>query len=204
MSARPCGWVKVCGLTTAEAVSAALEAGVDAIGFVFAESARRVEPERACRLAEPARGRVRCVAVTKHPDAALLERIERDFAPDMLQSDLEDFARLRPGSRAERLPVLRAGRPLPDPLPARLLFEGPISGMGRVGDWDEAARLAGMAELVLAGGLRPENVRAAIRHVRPYGVDVSSGVEVEPGVKSPQRIHDFVREARAAFRELNA
>lgn len=200
----PAGWVKVCGLTTADAVSAALEAGVDAIGFVFAESVRRVEPLRACELAAPARGRVRCVAVTRHPDAVLLERVEREFSPDVLQSDLEDFARLRSTLRAEALPVLRAGRPLPDPLPARLLFEGPVSGTGRVGDWREAARLAARTQLVLAGGLRADNVRDAIRSVRPYGVDVSSGVESAPGIKSPQHIHDFVKEARAAFQELNA
>ncbi len=198
------GWIKVCGLTTAEAVDAALEAGADAIGFVFAASVRRIEPERACRLAEPARGRVRCVAVTKHPDGALLERIERDFAPDILQSDVEDFGRLRPSLRAEPLPVLRSGRPLPDPLPLRLLFEGPVSGTGRVGDWDEAARLAARAQLVLAGGLRPDNVRDAIRSVRPFGVDVSTGVEVEPGIKSPRKIHEFVMAARAAFQEMHA
>lgn len=204
MSARTQGWVKVCGLTTAEAVGAALEAGVDAIGFVFAESVRRIDPARARELAAPARGRARCVAVTRHPDAALLERIAREFAPDVLQSDIEDFTALPPTLGAERLPVLRAGRPLPDPLPARLLFEGPVSGIGRVGDWQEAARLAGSTELVLAGGLRPDNVRAAIRAVRPYGVDVSSGVESEPGIKSPHKIHDFVSAARAAFLELNA
>jgi phosphoribosylanthranilate isomerase len=198
------GWVKVCGLTTAEAVSAALEAGVDAIGFVFAESVRRVEPEQARRLAEPARGRARCVAVTRHPDPALLERIEREFAPDVLQSDVEDFARLPSTVRAQALPVLRAGRSLPEPLPPRLLFEGPVSGTGRIGDWDEAARLATRTELILAGGLRPGNVGVAIRRVRPYGVDVSSGVEVAPGLKSPQKIHDFVKEARATFQELIA
>lgn len=204
MSAAGGGWIKVCGLTTAEGVSAALEAGVDAIGFVFADSVRRVDAERARSLAVPARGRVRCVAVTKHPDAALLERIERDFAPDVLQSDIEDFATVPATFRAQRLPVLRAGRPVPDPLPARLLFEGPVSGTGVVGDWREAARLATLTQLVLAGGLRPENVRDAIRSVRPYGVDVSSGVEAAPGIKSPQHVHDFVKAARAAFQELNA
>jgi phosphoribosylanthranilate isomerase len=87
---------------------------------------------------------------------------------------------------------------LPDPLPERLLFEGPVSGIGETADWSKAAALARRTQLILAGGLNPSNVADAIKRVKPFGVDVSSGVESSPGVKDAQKILDFVRAARAA------
>lgn len=201
------GWIKICGITDAEAVSAAVEAGADAIGFVFAPSVRCVLPEMAAQLAAPARGRVRCVAVTRHPDAASVQQILRQFAPDVLQSDAADFATLDLAPGCEVLPVYRsgqmsAGQSGSAPLPARLLFEGPASGTGQTSDWHEAAALAARTALILAGGLHAGNVGEAIARVRPHGVDVSSGVEAAPGRKSPQKIFDFVKAARAAFESL--
>jgi phosphoribosylanthranilate isomerase len=81
-------------------------------------------------------------------------------------------------------------------LPPRLLFEGLTSGAGVPCDWTAARRVARRTELVLAGGLNPANVAAAIEAVQPFGVDVSTGVEVRPGVKSPTEIMNFVRAAR--------
>lgn len=196
-------WIKVCGMTTPEAVEAAVAAGVDAVGFVFAKSVRRVDPATARVLAAPARGRVACVAVTQHPEARALEEILTVFVPDLLQTDAIDLAALPPGAiRCPVLPVVRAGMTPPEPLPARLLFEGPVSGSGATADWQGARELATRTELVLAGGLRTTNVAAAIDRVRPYGVDVSSGVESQPGVKSPREILEFVNAARAAFLEM--
>lgn len=197
-------WIKICGMTDARAVAAALEARVDAIGFVFAPSARRVQPLEAARLAQPARGRLACIAVTRHPDQALLEEILRDFAPDALQTDAEDLAALRVPRALGLLPVLRSGGALPATLPQRLLFEGPASGAGRRSDWDQARGLARGSELVLAGGLDADNVAAAIARVRPFGVDVSSGVEAARGVKSPEKIIRFAAAAREAFEEIGA
>jgi phosphoribosylanthranilate isomerase len=201
-------WIKICGMTSEQAVAAAVGAGVDAIGFVFAPSVRQLEPARAAELAVPARGRVRCVAVTLHPTQELLERILREFDPDVLQIDLEDLVRLRLPSSLSVLPVLRAGATTPDTspsgawpraLPQRLLFEGLRSGTGLATDWGQAAVLATCTQLVLAGGLSALNVAAAIAAVRPFGVDVSSGVEAAPGHKDPRRIVEFVQVARAAF-----
>jgi phosphoribosylanthranilate isomerase len=201
-------WIKICGMTSTEAVSAALEAGVDAIGFVFAPSARRLEPAAAAQLAAPARGRALCVAVTLHPQHSLLEEILTVFQPDLLQTDAADLLALPTLAQAQvaagalqLLPVFRGAAELPDPLPTRLLFEGPASGTGQVSDWSRAAQLAMRTELVLAGGLGAANVAAAIRAVRPWGVDCSSGVEASPGVKSRAKIMEFVQAARAAFRE---
>ncbi len=79
-----------------------------------------------------------------------------------------------------------------------ILLDGRMSGHGEIGDWNAAARIARIARVVLAGGLSPENVAQAIRVVRPYGVDVSSGVESSPGVKDPDRIAAFAAAVRAA------
>jgi phosphoribosylanthranilate isomerase len=87
----------------------------------------------------------------------------------------------------------------PVTLPSRLLFEGARSGSGATGDWLVATRLAAASELILAGGLNAHNVAEAIGTVRPFGVDVSSGVELTPGHKSPQKIAEFVQAACAAF-----
>jgi len=191
-------FVKVCGLSSAEGVAAALEAGVDAIGFVFAPSVRRVTPAVAAQLAAPARGRALCVAVTLHPSAAEVEEILDVFSPDLLQTDLADAETLSPRARARLLPVLREGAALPVRLPARVLYEGVVSGTGRTADWTLAHAVARQTEALLAGGLNPDNVAEAIRTVRPWGVDVSSGVESSPGVKSPTKISAFLAAARAA------
>lgn len=198
------GWIKICGMTTAEGVAAALAAGVDAIGFVFAPSVRRVTAERAAELALPVRRQLTCVAVTQHPDQYAIDEIVRELRPDLLQADVEDFAQLRLPHRLARLPVVRSGSAPLAEYPLRVLFEGAHSGSGAVADWQRAAELAGQTRLILAGGLSAGNVGAAIRAVRPFGVDTSSGVELRPGVKCAAKILEFVRAARAAFAELGA
>lgn len=194
-------WVKICGLTTPEAVDATLAAGADAIGFVFAPSPRQVTPAFAAQLAAPARGRAACVAVTRRPAPQLIAGILREFRPDALQTDIEDFPTLALPRELALLPVIREGRE-PRVKPARFLFEGPESGAGCTRDWSRASKLARTYEIILAGGLNPSNVAAAIAAVSPFGVDVSSGVEDRPGVKSPEKIAHFIGAARAAFREL--
>lgn len=198
-------WIKICGMTGEAAVGAALAAGADAIGFVFAPSVRQVGVKQAALLAAPARGRVRCVAVTLHPSQAQVEAILDGFRPDVLQTDLPDLAHLQLPEQLELLPVVRLGTAprfaLPAELPQRILLEGPRSGAGVATDWTVAADAARRTQLVLAGGLSPDNVAAAIAAVRPFGVDVSSGVESAPGVKDTHRIEAFVRAARAALAE---
>jgi phosphoribosylanthranilate isomerase len=189
-------WIKICGMTTPAAVSAALAAGVDAIGFVFADSVRRVTPEFACELAAAARGRVRCVAVTRQATQQELDFMLATFAPDVLQADAHDLNGMRLPSQLSVLSVVRAGTQPPKPLPARVLFEGPMSGTGLACDWEAARALARRTELVLAGGLTARNVAAAISAVQPFGVDVSSGVEERRGIKSPRQIARFVEAAR--------
>jgi phosphoribosylanthranilate isomerase len=194
------GFIKVCGMTDAAAVEAALDAGADAIGFVFAASMREVTPAQAAALAAPARGRALCVAVTLHPDAARVAAIMAVFQPDVWQTDWQDYIALpAPPVSVATLPVLRDAAAAAALSPGRVLFEGPRSGTGQVADWSAARRVAATREVVLAGGLNPANVAEAIAAVRPFGVDVSSGVEAAPGRKDPARIHEFVTRARAAF-----
>jgi phosphoribosylanthranilate isomerase len=192
-------WIKICGITTAQALEAALAARVDAIGFVFADSPRQLTLEDAVKLAAPARGQVRCVAVTRHPSQRYLDDILAVFRPDMLQTDTEDLRELQLPQQLELLPVFRGWDPQQGKLPARLLFEGATSGSGTPCDWTSAQRLARRTQLVLAGGLDPDNVATAISAVRPFGVDVSSGVEERPGVKSPAEVARFAAAARSAF-----
>jgi phosphoribosylanthranilate isomerase len=201
-------WVKICGLTTRDAVDAAVAAEADAVGFVFAPSQRQVTAAQATQLTQGVPRRVVRVAVMLHPTQSQLDEVWSAFRPEVLQTDAEDLATLRLPTELAVMPVLRSvGRLKADPQellgPAlaghkRILFEGPVSGVGSTSDWQSAAQLARTTQLVLAGGLNATNVAAAIAAVRPFGVDVSSGVEASPGVKDPSRIHEFVRRARAA------
>ena len=198
-------WVKICGLTTADAIEAAAGAGVQAVGFVFHEgSPRNLDVEAAAALQRSVPRDVERVAVFLHPAQSLVDAVLARVRPDWVQLDAADVAELRlpPGQRV--LQVLRSGAALPHPLPARFLLESPRSGAGEAADWVEAAGLATRAELVLAGGLSAANVAAAVRQVRPFGVDVSSGVESRRGVKDPARIREFVAAARAAHASLAA
>jgi phosphoribosylanthranilate isomerase len=133
-----------------------------------------------------------------HPGPERVAAVLAEFAPDWLQSDAADFAELQLPAATCGLPVYRDGEVAAGAaLPPRLLFEGRVSGSGSTADWDEAGRLAAGTELILAGGLSADNVGAAIETVRPFGVDVSSGVEAERGSKDPRRIREFVARVRA-------
>jgi phosphoribosylanthranilate isomerase len=185
-------------LTSADAIAAAAEAKVDAIGFVFAPSPRQVTPGQAAQLAALAPPGILRIAVAQHPLQMKVDEICRILKPDYFQTDVEDLRELKIPSHVKVLPVVRFGRKTPSPLPARMLFEGPSSGIGELADWGRAAELARQTEVILAGGLSAQNVGEAIQAVRPFGVDVSSGVEDVPGVKDPEKIYEFVRAARAA------
>jgi phosphoribosylanthranilate isomerase len=138
------------------------------------------------------------VAVTLHPSQQQIDQLLAALKPDVLQADLADFGRLRLPAQLGTLAVVRTGSSKDGQLPLRLLFEGARSGSGEISDWGAAAVLARAHELILAGGLDPQNVAAAIDAVAPFGVDVSSGVESAPGCKSVQKIAQFVAAARAA------
>ena len=195
-------WIKICGITSADAVAAAAEAGVDAVGFVFAPSPRQVTPGQAAQLAALVPPGILRIAVAQHPLEMKVDAICRILKPDYFQTDVEDLRELKIPAHVKLLPVVRFGRKTPHPLPGRMLFDGPTSGIGELADWGRAAELARQTQLILAGGLSAENVAEAIEAVRPFGVDVSSGVEATPGIKDPDKIFEFVRAVRAAAASL--
>lgn len=191
-------FVKICGMTTPDAVAAAVAAGADAVGFVFAPSPREVSAERALELSAGVPDGVLRVAVMHHPTAEHARHVLDVLAPDWLQTDAEDLDELGLPEGCAVLPVYRNGRAPAGPrYPSRLLFEGAKSGTGKTADWSEARTLARNTRLMLAGGLDPSNVGAAIDTVRPWGVDVSSGVERERGLKDPAKIEQFIARVRA-------
>jgi phosphoribosylanthranilate isomerase len=192
-------FVKICGINSPEALAAAVEAGADALGFVFvAGSPREVTPERAKELCAGLPPEIIRVAVMRHPHKEHWQRAVEIFEPNWLQTDAEDFKWITLPPSCLALRVYRdTNAPADSDLPDRLLYEGTHSGSGRVADWDEASGLARVAEVILAGGLTVDNVADAIRFVHPWGVDVSSGVESERGVKDPAKIKSFVARVRA-------
>lgn len=199
-------FVKICGLRHAEHIAAAVEAGADALGFVFARSPRQLRVEQAAPLLAGVPAGIERIAVCRQPGPELLAALA-ELPLDWLQADAgwqppEDL-------RARFLPALRDG---PE-LAARLRALAPRServlvdaagggGTGQPADWRRVAAAAAGLPIILAGGLHAENVATAIAVVRPWGVDVSSGVELRRGQKDAQKIHDFVRAARTAHRLL--
>ncbi len=213
-------WIKICGMSTATAIEAAAAAGADALGFVFHERSPRnlsVTVARKLQAAVPAG--IERVAVFLRPAQALVDEVVDAIRPDWVQTDFDDLEGLTLPAGQRLLPVLRVAaapkigsEPIyADPILAaaarwkigsepifRVMLEGAQSGSGERADWAQARALAGRCELVLAGGLDAGNVAEAVRTVRPFGIDVSSGVESARGVKDPVRIREFIRAARGA------
>ncbi len=205
--------VKICGLTRAEDVALAGALGAAAVGFNFAvESPRRVSLEAARRLSDAVTGGALRVGVFVGEDARAIRE-----AVDAARLDLVQLHRpLRPED-LDRMPVPviavarvgRGGTELPSPeLLARCrallldtFVEGRDGGTGEPFDWSAVAGLDFGLPVLVAGGLHPENVAAAVRRVRPWAVDVASGVESEPGLKDPEKMRRFFRAVRGADEE---
>jgi phosphoribosylanthranilate isomerase len=226
-------WIKICGTTNLEDAQLAVEAGANAIGFVFAPSPRRVTSSQVAALPLESLGDARRVGVFGEQDfeeiayevrAArltgvqlhgelnfpLMERLRHEFEDDLLiiqtlhwpvgsvvadlqrrlRSDLRAIARHR-GADAVLLDTKTAQA---------------IGGTGKAYDWNRAREIladsAGKLRTIIAGGLNAENVAEAIRTLRPWGVDVASGVEAAPGKKDPEKVRAFIREAHKAFAEF--
>lgn len=194
-------FVKICGLRNPEHVNAAIDAGADAVGFVFAESVRRMTPAEAATISKQVPPHIKRVAVMLHPTNDEWQEVLREFTPDVLQTDAEDFASLDVPDAIERWPVYREGKDQPDTRNT-FVYEGKKSGQGASVDWSRAATIACDGNMILAGGLAAGNVAAAIATVRPYGVDVSSAVESAPGQKDARMINEFVSAAKAAEKDL--
>jgi len=213
--------IKICGLTREQDIEAAVSAGVDAIGFVFyAKSKRCLTPTRAAQLRRTVPAFVDVVALFVNPDPADVQAVLDQVGPELLQFHGDETPQDcgRYGHRFLR--AFRAGAPGLDTaenLAARCraygeaagwLFDSYSAGYGGSGHGFDYALLDEVRAdpvsrpLILSGGLNGENVGQAIELVRPWGVDVSSGVEVEQGIKSSDRISFFVDAAHAADTKL--
>ncbi|MCC6874931.1 MAG: phosphoribosylanthranilate isomerase [Sandaracinaceae bacterium] len=199
--------VKICGVTSVEDALAAAGAGADALGLNFwALSKRRCDVEVAVEIARRLGERVRLVGV--YVDASL-DEIERTRAATGVRwaqlhgsEPAELVVRLLPEAyktvRADAS-ALALARAMPgDELLLDAAVPGVPGGTGVRADWVIASTIARERKLWLAGGLSPENVAQAVTAVRPYGVDVASGVESRPGVKDHERVRAFVEAARSA------
>jgi len=210
--------IKICGLSTAPTLRAALAAGADMVGFVFFErSPRFVALDRARELAAGARGRAKIVALGVDAADATLAAIVTRIAPDLLQlHGSESPERVAEIRRAFAVPVIKAlgvadaadfdqALEYQDAADWLLIDAKPPSGATRPGghgvpfDWRLARGFAPKKPWLLSGGLDPANVGEAIALSRARGVDVSSGVESAPGVKDIGKINAFVAATRAAF-----
>ena len=196
-------FVKVCGLRTARDVEAAVRAGADAVGFLLTTSPRQVTPAEAAALAEQVPPHVLTVAVFagEPPETVHAEATKAGVRAIQLHGDhpAADFATLRERLDAKLIRAVAGASGAPLECGAYgediLIVDAPIPGSGHT--WDTSG-LAPTGHWLLAGGLTAENVGAAVSAVRPWGVDVSSGVEVARGVKDPALIARFVAAAKAA------
>ncbi|MDP9862441.1 MULTISPECIES: phosphoribosylanthranilate isomerase [Streptosporangium] len=195
-------YVKICGLREPEHVTAAVEAGADAIGYVLTRSPRRITPARARELASTVPAHVLTVAVFagETPEEIRAAALEAGVRAVQLHGDHphDDFTALKDLD----LTLIRAGAAGADLRCGAfdedlLIVDAPRPGSGQPWDW-AAVRGRPAGRWMLAGGLDPSNVAEAIAAARPWGVDVSSGVEVAPGVKDAGLIRSFVTAARAA------
>jgi phosphoribosylanthranilate isomerase len=199
--------VKICGLRRAEDVAAAVDAGADALGFVFVPQSRRyVEPPAAARLCRQVPAFVSRVGLFLDQEAEYVRQVLRQAALSLLQfHGGEDAAYCRQFG----LPYIKAvqGAAANAVAAAETAFAdaagilvdshepGGPGGTGRVLDWSQIS--PGRLPLILAGGLNPVNVRSAVNQVRPWAVDVSSGVETSPGIKDAEAIRRFIEEAKS-------
>ncbi|MFZ2236133.1 MAG: phosphoribosylanthranilate isomerase [Dokdonella sp.] len=200
--------IKICGITRAEDADAAVAAGVDALGFVLTRHSRRhVEPAEAAKIARALPPFISTVALFMDDDPNWIDEAIDDLNPDLLQ-----FHGNESPEECERhaCPYLKAvpmgsvsdvaGYVSAYSGATGLLLDanamGKAGGSGHSFDWTRVPDLP--KPMILAGGLDAMNVGRAIRLTRPYGVDVSSGIEISPGIKDARKMHDFVAAVRAA------
>ena len=199
--------IKICGLTRSEDVKAVVAAGVDAIGFVFTASPRQISPRQALELSAHVPDGVLRVGLFLDQDEAEIAQVLDAVALDLLQFHGNESG---PFCSGFGIPYLKAvamtdGDSVQQaerdyPAAHGLLLDshtaGQPGGSGKVFDWAMSRPLA--TPVWLAGGLNADNVGRAIRTVKPYAVDVSSGVETSPGIKDASRIKAFVTAVRQA------
>jgi phosphoribosylanthranilate isomerase len=223
-------WIKICANTNVEDVQAAVALGADAVGFVFAPSKRQVHAAQVARITQQMASGVERVGVFAGASAEAIADAVSEAGLDAVQLhggvDLEIAtnlrARLRPGislihsipwmvgesdasERVVREQLQKVREFAPE---ERVLIDAQVGaqsgGLGVSFDWDRAKMVLAdfpTLRVIVAGGLRPDNVAAAVRTLLPFGVDVASGVEATPGRKDFSKLKSFIENARTALCE---
>jgi phosphoribosylanthranilate isomerase len=200
--------IKVCGITNPGDARVAADAGADAVGLVFAESPRRVGVEEARKVSSALPENVLKVGVFVDAEPAEVLRIAREVGLDLAQLHGDETPETVTAVRDAGVKVMKALR-VRDAASLEMLttYEADLflldayserawGGTGESFDWGMAKSIRGRDNIVVAGGLGPENVREAVELFEPYGVDASSSLESEPGKKNSERVRRFVLAAR--------
>lgn len=204
-------WIKICGITRVKDAEEACLHGADAIGLVFADSPRRVEPEQAHAILRELPGPILKVGVFVDEDVSEVLRVKEYCGLDYVQlhgreaaAQVDSF-----GGRAIKAVRVSPETELSDvcdyPCEKILLdgYKNSLSGDEcRKAFWKNARTSLADKQVIIAGGLDPENVFDTVKDLRPFGVDVSSGVEISPGVKESRLIKRFISRAREAEQEV--
>ena len=195
--------VKICGICDAAGAAAAVEAGADLIGFHFCSSQRRVTPEEAKAIIEALSLRPTIVGVFIDQDADEVRQIAEFAGLDLLQLHGSESPGFEAGRPVMKVLKVRDGQVpdasgWPDPVMLDSWSADQRGGTGQVWDWELARPLLAARKVFIAGGLEPGNVGKVVSAYRPYGVDVSSGVESSVRVKDPDKVRAFVHAVRLA------
>jgi phosphoribosylanthranilate isomerase len=206
--------VKICGITSAADAQAAIEAGANLLGFNFyPKSPRHISEDRAAEIRSKLPKKVKAVGIFVNVLAADVVTLRSSVGLDAVQLHGDEPPEMV-AEIAPVVPVIKAFR-VEQEFPITTLDEysqafaflfdaahtDQYGGTGRTTDWDVARRASLKHRIILAGGLKVENVAAAVRIVRPYGIDVASGVESSPGKKDHGLLRDFIKEVRRAERK---
>ena len=200
-------FVKICGITNMEDAQHAIQCGADAIGFVFfEESPRFISHRRAAEIVRSLPKRTSKIGVfvnadlkfvrdiVKHVNLSAVQLLGNDGPDDLVDFDTSVIKVFRVGREFD-VEVMK--NYIVDAFLLDALSEGTYGGTGKTFDWNIAIKAKEYGRIILSGGLTPENVEDAVRFVRPYGVNVSSGVEAKPGKKDHGKVRDFISRAKS-------
>jgi phosphoribosylanthranilate isomerase len=195
--------VKICGICDAAGAAAAVEAGADLIGFHFCSSQRRVTPEEAKAIVDALSLRPTIVGVFIDQEQDEVRQIAELVGLDLLQLHGSESPGFGAGRPVMKVLKVKDGQvpdadPWPDPVMLDSWSADQRGGTGQVWDWELARPLLAARKVFIAGGLEPGNVGKVVSGFKPYGVDVSSGVEASVRVKDPDKVRAFVHAVRLA------
>jgi phosphoribosylanthranilate isomerase len=198
-------FIKICGITNIADADAAIDMGADALGFIFAESPRKITPKIAQTIISNLPSNRLYIGVFVNHTSADIINIKKYCGLDTVQihDDISDIDRIYQDIRIIKGVRVKPNTPIPQFNHPNIIMlldtyaKSAHGGTGKTFDWQKAIDIAKQQPIILAGGLTPDNVSSAIETVRPFAVDVSSGVEKSKGLKDHNKICTFIENIRA-------